>query len=239
MFLSFAWACGGNGDGGGTGDAPPADAPAGAVDAPAATVFDGRPAVLFLGTSLTAGLGVDPARAFPAVIQRWMDSTGHDWQAVNAGVSGETSAGARRRFERLLDPTVRIVVLETGANDGLRGIEPESTRANLDGIVRGIRAYDSTIVIVLAGMEAPPNLGSRFTVPFRAIFADLAQRERLPFVPFLLEGVGGVDTLNQDDGIHPTPRGHELVARNVWRVLEGAVVECDRRRAAAGAGGRR
>lgn len=177
------------------------------------------PTILFIGTSLTAGYGLELDLAFPALIQRRFDSLGLSWRVINAGVSGETSSGALRRLDGLLGPAVRVVVLETGANDGLRGLPPDSTRANLEAIVGRIRGRDATIAIVLAGMEAPPNLGPRFTERFRAVFPDVAARLDLALVPFLLEGVGGVDTLNQADGIHPTARGHRIVADNVWSVL--------------------
>lgn len=200
----------------------------GAASAPRQDVRDSRgstdtaerPVVLFLGTSLTAGLGLSPEEAYPALVQRKLDSAALAWQAVNAGLSGETSAGALRRLEWLLKGPVRIVVVETGANDGLRGLDVDSTRANLEAIIGRIRAHDSTIAIVLAGMEAPPNLGPRFTARFRAIFAELARRHGLALIPFLLEGVGGIDSLNQSDGIHPNSRGQEIVAATVWRTLE-------------------
>jgi len=179
-----------------------------------------RPAILFLGTSLTAGLGLDPDQAYAALIQRKLDSAGLRWRAINGGVSGETSAGALRRLDWILHPDVRVLVVETGANDGLRGLDVDSTRANIDGIVRRARAEVPGIRIVLAGMEAPPNLGATYTTRFRALFRDLARRERLPFIPFLLAGVGGVDSLNQGDGIHPNVKGERIVAANVWRVLE-------------------
>lgn len=179
-----------------------------------------RPVVLFLGTSLTAGLGLDPEEAYPALIQRKLDSAGIGWRAVNAGLSAETSAGALRRLEWLLSDPPRVVVVETGANDGLRGLDVDSTRANLEAIIATIRTRDSTIRIVLAGMEAPPNLGPRFTARFRAIYPQLARRHGLALIPFLLDGVGGVDSLNQSDGIHPNARGQEIVAANVWRTLE-------------------
>jgi acyl-CoA thioesterase-1 len=175
--------------------------------------------LLFLGTSLTAGLGVPADSAYPAVIRRRVDSLGLDWQVQNGGLSGETSAGALRRMAWLLQGPVKLLVIETGANDGLRGLEPDSTRANIEAIVRRARAYDSTMTIVLAGMEAPPNLGSAYTSRFRAVFTGVARRERLALIPFLLEGVGGVDSLNQADGIHPISEGHRLVADNVWRVV--------------------
>ena len=182
-----------------------------------------RPVVLFLGTSLTAGLGLDPGEAYPARIQEKLDSAGLRWRVVNGGVSGETSAGALRRLEWMLRPGVRVLVVETGANDGLRGLDVDSTRANLEAIVARIRAYDPGVRIVLAGMEAPPNLGARFTARFRAMFGDVARRERLPLIPFILEGVGGVDSLNQGDGMHPNVAGARIVAANVWRILEPEV----------------
>jgi len=176
--------------------------------------------VVFLGTSLTAGLGLDPDQGYPAVIQRKIDSLRLPWRAVNAGVSGETSAGALRRLDWVLRDRPAILVVETGANDMLRGEDLDSTRANLEAIVRRARGADSGVVIVLAGMEAAPNLGPRYAAQFRALFRDLAAREHLALIPFLLAGVGGVDSLNQADGIHPTAAGDRIVADNVWRVLE-------------------
>ncbi|HVO33992.1 MAG TPA: arylesterase [Gemmatimonadales bacterium] len=178
---------------------------------------------MFLGTSLTAGLGLDPSQAFPALIQRRLDSLRLPWRAVNAGVSGETSAGARRRLDWVLKDAPAILVLETGANDGLRGLDVDTTRANLEAIVRRARARVPGIRIVLAGMEAPPNFGASYTARFRAIFREVAAREHLALIPFLLAGVGGVDSLNQGDGIHPNVAGERIVAANVWRVLEPLV----------------
>lgn len=186
--------------------------------------------LLFLGTSLTAGLGVDPDSAFPALTQRLLDSAGIPLRAVNAGVSGETSAGALRRFPTLLGDTIGVLVVETGANDGLRGLSPDSTRANIDAIIALARRHDPAMTIVLAQMEAPPNMGPRFTADFRGIFPDLARRRRVVLMPFLLEGIGGVDSLNQDDGIHPTEAGHRLVAANVWRIVGPLAVAAARPR---------
>jgi acyl-CoA thioesterase-1 len=138
---------------------------------------------------------------------------------VNAGVSGETSAGALRRLDWVLQDAPAILVVETGANDGLRGLDVDTTRANLEALVRRARAAVPGIRIVLAGMEAPPNLGARYTARFRAIFREVAAREHLALIPFLLTGVGGVDSLNQGDGIHPNVAGERIVADNVWRVL--------------------
>jgi len=189
--------------------------------------------MVFLGTSLTAGLGLDPDEAYPALIQRRLAGRRPPWQAVNAGVSGETSAGALRRLDAVLRGPVAILVVETGANDGLRGLELDSTRANLEAIVRRARAIRPGIGIVLAGMEVPPNLGPRYAARFRALFRDLAAREGLPLIPFLLEGVGGVDSLNQPDGIHPNAAGARIVADNVWKVLAPLVA----RESAAAPGG--
>ena len=180
--------------------------------------------IVFLGTSLTAGLGLDPDQAFSAVIQRKLDSLRLPWRAVNAGVSGETSAGALRRLDWVLRDRPAILVLETGANDMLRGVDLDSTRANVVAIVEGARAADPGVTIVLAGMEAAPNLGPRYAAQFRSLFREVAAREHLALVPFLLAGVGGVDSLNQADGIHPTAAGDRIVADNVWRVL-GPLVE--------------
>jgi len=179
--------------------------------------------IVFLGTSLTAGLGLDPDEAYPAVIQRRLDSLELPWRAVNAGVSGETSAGALRRLDWVLAGRPAVLVVETGANDMLRGMDLDSTRANLAAIVRRAREVDPGVTIVLAGMEAAPNLGPRYASEFRSLFPDLAAKEHLPLIPFLLAGVGGVDSLNQADGIHPTAAGDRIVAENVWRVLEPLV----------------
>jgi acyl-CoA thioesterase-1 len=175
--------------------------------------------MLFLGTSLTAGLGLDPDSAYPAVIQRTLDSLHLAWRVENGGVSGETSAGALRRIGWMLGDRVRVLVIETGANDGLRGLDPDSTRANLEAIVAAARQRDPGITIVLAGMEAPPNMGAQYTARFRAVYPTVARRERVALIPFLLAGVGGVDSLNQADGIHPTARGAAIVAETVWRTV--------------------
>ena len=151
-----------------------------AIRTPHSAIRDPRPVLLFLGTSLTAGLGVDQDSAYPALIQRRIDSLGLAWQVINGGLSGETSAGALRRLEWLLNGPVRVLVIETGANDGLRGLDVDSTRANIDAIVARARRHDSTMTIVLTGMEAPPNLGQAFTGRFRALYRDMARRERCP-----------------------------------------------------------
>ena len=203
----------------GCGEKPvPAADPVARVDRPSAHPPD-RPAVVFLGTSLTAGLGVDPEQAYPALIQQKADSAGLRLQVVNRGNSGVTSAGTLAAIDWILRAPPAVLVIETGANDGLRGQDPDSTRANIQAIIDRVRARDSTTRIALVGMEAMPNLGRRYVEEFRAIYPGLARANRILFIPFLLDGVAGVDSLNQADGIHPTLRGHRRVADNVWRVL--------------------
>lgn len=181
------------------------------------------PAIVFLGTSLTAGLGLDPEQAYPAIIQQKLDSARLSYRVVNAGVSGETSAGARRRLDWILRQPVAVLVIETGANDGLRGQDPDSVRANIQAIIDGARSRGPAPRIILGGMEAPPNFGPIYARRFHAIYPDLARANRVAFVPFLLRGVAGVDSLNQADGIHPTAAGQRIVAKNVWTVLEGVL----------------
>lgn len=217
-------ACGGSAkdraDGGG---APPATggerAETGGGAVAAAPTSDARPVVLIVGTSLTAGLGLSPDSAYPAVLQRLADSAGVAVRVVNAGLSGETSAGALRRLDWLLREPAALVVVETGANDGLRGLDVDSTRANLVAIVRRVRAALPRAEVVVAQMEAPTNLGAEYTRRFHAIFPAVARAEGAGLLPFLLEGVAGVRRLNQDDGIHPTEEGARRVAANVWPAL--------------------
>jgi acyl-CoA thioesterase-1 len=186
------------------------------------TQSDARPAIDFLGTSLTAGYGLgDPRLAYPALIQAKLDSAGRPYRVVNAGLSGESSAGALDRIEWLLSrDRVAVLVVETGANVGLRGQNPDSVRARIQSILDRARRVDPPPALVIAGMEAIPNLGPEYVRKFRAIFPALAKANHAALIPFLLQGVAGVDSLNQDDGIHPTARGQRIVAENVWRVLE-------------------
>ncbi len=179
------------------------------------------PTIVFLGTSLTAGLGLDPDDAYPAVIQRKVDSAGLRYRVVNAGVSGESSAGALRRIDWILRQPPAILVIESGANDGLRGQDPDSLQANLQGIIDRVREVSPSTRVLIAGMEALPNLGADYTRRFRAVYPRLANGNRLPLIPFLLDRVAGVDSLNQQDGIHPTEAGARIVAENVWKVLRG------------------
>ena len=176
--------------------------------------------VLIIGTSLTAGYGLDnPDDAYPQVIQRTADSAGYSIRIINAGLSGETSAGALRRVDWLLRDRADVVVIETGANDGLRGLDVDSTRANLRNIVAKVRAALPRAKIALIQMEAPPNLGPQYTARFRENFAIVAQAESVTLFGFLLNGVAGATSLNQPDGIHPNPLGARRVAANVWREL--------------------
>ena len=186
---------------------------------------ESAPAVVFLGTSLTAGLGVDPDQAYPAVIQRRLDSLGLRYRVVNAGVSGESSAGAVRRIGWLLREPPAVLVIETGANDGLRGQDPDSLRRNLQALIDSTRVRAPRTIILLAAMEALPNLGFGYRRRFRALYPAVARQNGVRLLPFLLTGVAGVDSLNQQDGIHPTPAGHRRVADNVWPVLRTVLAD--------------
>jgi acyl-CoA thioesterase-1 len=179
-----------------------------------------RPLVVFLGTSLTAGLGLEPEQAYPALIQQKIDSAGLAFQVVNAGVSGETSAGARRRVDWLLREPVAVLVLETGANDGLRGLPPDSLRANIQAVFDRAKASSPPPKLILVGMRIPPNYGRDYTARFEAVYPDLARKNGAELVPFLLDRVGGVPRLNQADGIHPSAEGQRVMAETVWKVLE-------------------
>ena len=211
----------------GRSDAPPRAAEQGSESAPVHAAS--KPTILFVGTSLTAGYGLaDPDQAYPAVIGRRIDSLGLNYRVVNAGVSGETSAGALRSISWLMRGPVAVFVLETGANDGLRGLSVDSMRANIQAIFDTVRATHPQARLVLLGMEAPPNLGPSYTRAYRAVFPELARKNGAAFVPFLLDGVAGVDSLNQGDGIHPNATGARIVADNVWRVLWGVLDTRDR-----------
>lgn len=180
--------------------------------------------ILFFGDSITAGYGLDDTNdAFPGIIQNKIDSLGLNYQVVNSGVSGETSAGGKSRIDWILNQDIDIFVLELGANDGLRGIAVTETKANLQAIIDAVKAKNPNIKIILAGMQMPPNMGADYTQKFSAIFSELAAENKLSFIPFILEGVGGVKELNQNDGIHPTAEGHKIVAENVWEVVSNEI----------------
>lgn len=176
--------------------------------------------ILFFGTSLTAGMGLDIKDAFPAIIQRKLDSLNASYTVINAGLSGETTASGKNRLDWVLQQNVDIFVLELGANDGLRGIPLEETKNNLQAIIDMVRAKNPDAKIVLAGMQLPPNMGQDYTGEFKGIFPKLAEENDLALIPFLLEDVGGNPELNQPDGIHPTEEGHQIMAKHVWEVIQ-------------------
>lgn len=177
--------------------------------------------ILCFGDSITAGYGLeDSDEAFPAVLQEKIDSLNLDYTVVNSGLSGETTAGGRSRIDWVLNQDIDIFLLELGANDGLRGVPLSETRANLQAIIDIVRAKSPKTTIILAGMELPPNMGQDYTNTFREIFTDLAEKNNLAFIPFILKDVGGIASLNQSDGIHPTTEGHKILANTVWEVLQ-------------------
>lgn len=176
--------------------------------------------VVFLGDSLTAGLGVQPAEAFPALLAEKIRTAGLPFEVQNAGLSGDTSAGGVRRIDWLLQRRIDVLVVELGANDGLRGLELKSMKANLQAIIDKTKAKNPQVKIVLAGMQVPPNLGKDYADGFQRVFAELARENNATLIPFLLEGVGGHRDLNQPDLIHPSAAGHRVVADLVWRSLE-------------------
>lgn len=197
------------------------------TETPADTSSEGAAAtvkaqnILFFGTSLTAGYGVDPTEAYPALIQKKIDSLHLHYKVINGGLSGETSAAGRNRIDWLLKQHIDIFVLELGANDGLRGLPLADTRTNLQAVVDKVKKKYPEAKMVMLGMQMPPNLGADYTAEFKALFSDLATKNNMTFVPFLLDGVGGVSRLNQQDGIHPTAEGHQILAQNVWAKLQG------------------
>jgi acyl-CoA thioesterase-1 len=211
------------------------DAPA---DPPPSSETSSQPAILFLGTSLTAGYGIDPELAYPALIQKKLDAAGLGYRVINAGVSGETSAGALRRVDWLLRQPIAVLVVETGANDGLRGLSPDTLRANIQGIFDRARKLQPSVTLVLVGMRVPPNYGRAYSERFQSIYPELARTNGATLVPFLLEGVGGFNALNQPDGVHPTEAGQRRMAETVWRVLEPVLRRTERAEKAEKAEGR-
>jgi acyl-CoA thioesterase-1 len=220
--LSVFFACGGNN----TGSKNDVNNPASAGSAkPADSSQSSRKkTILFFGNSLTAGYGLDDvSQAFPALIQQKIDSLNLPYKCVNAGNSGETSAGGVGRIDWLLKQKVDVFVLELGGNDGLRGISVKEMTKNLQTIVDKVKAKYPDCKLVMLGMQAPPNMGADYTNGFKAAFPALAAKNNMALVPFLLEGVGGIASLNQADGIHPTAEGDKIVAENIWKVLGGVV----------------
>jgi acyl-CoA thioesterase-1 len=175
--------------------------------------------IIFFGDSLTAGYGVDPDEAYPALIQGKIDQAKLSWRVVNAGLSGETTAGGLRRLDWILRQPVDVFVIELGGNDGLRGIAPAVTRSNLEAMIQRIRQRHPHVKVVIAGMQLPTNMGPEHTREFAALYPAVAEEAGAVLIPFLLEGVGGVPSLNLPDGIHPTPEGHRLVAETVWEKI--------------------
>jgi acyl-CoA thioesterase I len=200
--------------------------PAGGKDsvrAEKAIVKDTMKTIVFFGNSITAGYGLEMSDAFPAHIQHKIDSLDLPYKVVNAGVSGETSSGGNGRIDWVLRQPVDVFVLELGGNDGLRGIPVTETRKNLQSIIDKVKAKNPGVKIIIAGMQIPPNMGKQYTTEFRSMYPELAKNNDIALIPFLLEGVGGEAKFNLDDGIHPTPEGHKILAENVWKVLGGMI----------------
>jgi acyl-CoA thioesterase I len=180
--------------------------------------------IVVLGDSLTAGYGIDRAQAYPALLQQRINAEGWNFTVVNAGQSGDTTADGLRRLDWLLQSRIHVLIIALGGNDGLRGIDPDATRANLQAMIDHTKRKYPDIRIVLAGMAMAPNMGKDYVRRFQAIYPDLAKRNQVALIPFLLEGVGGRPESNQDDMIHPTAEGQKIVADNVWRVLQPLLV---------------
>ena len=175
--------------------------------------------IVFFGNSLTAGYGLSPSEAFPALIQKKIDSLNLPYTVVNAGVSGETTSGGNSRIDWVLRQPMDVFILELGGNDGLRGIPVSESRKNLQSIIDKVKKSRPAVKLVLAGMQIPPNMGQQYATAFRDVYKDLASANNMILIPFLLEGVGGEAALNQDDGIHPTAEGHRIIAETIWREI--------------------
>lgn len=211
---------------------PPAAASAGGTRSdPPEGRAQSKPRIVVLGDSLTAGLGLDPSESVPALLQKRLQAEGYDYEVINQGVSGDTSAGGVSRLEYALSGDVRVLVVELGGNDGLRGLPVETTKQNLSHIITG--ATMRGVRVLLTGMEAPPNFGSAYTSAFRQVFKDLAREHKVAFMPFFLDGVAGDPALNQRDGIHPTAEGAVIIERALWKSLEPLLHEEHRSKAAS------
>ncbi len=218
VFIFFLFACGSNEQ----------NQPAAAKkEDAAATNTAPVKTILFFGNSLTAGYGLDVSEAFPALIQHKLDSLNLPYKVVNAGLSGETSAGGKNRIDWLLRNKIDMFVLELGANDGLRGIPVSETVANLQEIIDRVKNKYPDAKLIMTGMQVPPNMGNTYASAFRGIFEKLATKNNMALVPFVLEGVGGEADLNQADGIHPTAEGHHIVAENIWKVMQPLLTEAN------------
>ena len=176
--------------------------------------------ILVLGDSIAAGYGLDPEEAFPALLQEKIDKSGLNYKVVNAGLSGDTTAGGLRRISWLLRQKVDVLLLELGGNDGLRGIDPAETGKNLRGIIAKVKEKNPEALIVIAGMQMPENMGKDYTTRFRDVFPTVAREHNATLIPFFLEGVGGKADLNQPDRIHPTAEGHRIIAATIWKILQ-------------------
>ena len=190
-----------------------------AQDAPDAT-GGGKKRIVVLGDSITAGYGLDPQEAYPALLQKKVDAASLPYTVTNAGLSGDTTAGGLRRVAWALGKGADVLVVALGGNDGLRGISPEQTEKNLTGIIDKAREKNPAVKVVISAMQMPDNIGAEFTTKFKGLFSKVAEEKKAALVPFLLEGVGGVESLNQQDRIHPTAEGQAKVAENVWKVLK-------------------
>ena len=205
------------------------------AEALAANASAARKKVVILGDSITAGYGVNPNEAYPAILQSKIDAAGLPFEIVNAGVSGDTTAGGLRRVDWALSRGADILIVALGGNDGLRGVPPSQTEANLIGIVNKAKAKIPGLTVLMAGMQMPPSMGADFTAKFAAVFPAAASKTGARLIPFLLEGVGGIPELNQGDMIHPNPAGHRKVADVVWGVLKPVLVEHEERSKATAA----
>jgi acyl-CoA thioesterase-1 len=196
------------------------------------TTASNKKTILFFGDSLTAGYGLDdPSYAFPGVIQHKIDSLKLPYTVINAGVSGETTAGGLGRIDWILKQKVDIFILELGANDGLRGIPVKETEQNLQAITDKVKAKYPNAKLVLLGMQVPPSMGADYVTGFKEVFPEIAEKNKMALVPFLLANVGGIPKLNQADGIHPTAEGAKIVADNVWKILKSFCINvCKKRR---------
>ncbi len=186
---------------------------------------DPVPVILFFGNSLTAGYQLKLSQAFPALIQEKIDAESWSYRAVNAGLSGDTSADGLRRIDWVMRERIDVLVLELGANDALRGIHLDATEGNLQSIIDRVRRANPDVRLLIAGMMMPPNLGPAYVQRFQSMFVDLAESNHGELIPFLLEGVAGIPSLNLPDGIHPTAEGHKRLAENVWKILKPVLEE--------------
>lgn len=213
LALTILWSC----DSNKTNNAESSEQNKSAAQKPA---VESRRIIMFFGNSITAGYGLEVEQAFPDIIQDRLDSLGYNYKVVNAGLSGETTAAGLNRIEWVLKTIPDIFVLELGANDGLRGLDLNETKKNLISIIEKVKEANPEVKVLLAGMQVPPNMGKNYASDFQKIFPEVAEETNSELIPFILEDVAGNPDLNQDDGIHPTAEGHQMVAENVWQQLQ-------------------